>query len=210
MAVLHLLQQEAASKKAFAASTIDQGSSWNSANFFRVNDSQPRNVALNKKGEKVGFQVQVTSTNKPDNSFNMTLNGKTVVVRGSIQQGKLVAFVGDECFKAAVVQKGDDVHVFVDGSHHSFTVPSVVYGKSSVGGSGAVSPMAGKVVKVNVKAGDSVKAGASLMVMEAMKMEHIIKANVDGVVDKVLFSAGDFVEGGKVVVVFVKKAGDDE
>ncbi|RII26770.1 MAG: pyruvate carboxylase [Geobacter sp.] len=55
-------------------------------------------------------------------------------------------------------------------------------------------PMPGKVLKVNVKPGDEVKAGDVLMVTEAMKMETNIKAKADGKVVEVKFKEGEKVE----------------
>lgn len=55
---------------------------------------------------------------------------------------------------------------------------------------GTIAPMTGTIEKVFVKAGDRVKAGDSLMVMIAMKMEHTIKAPKDGRIKKVFFSEG--------------------
>ena len=80
------------------------------------------------------------------------------------------------------------------------------------GGGGCVAPMAGRVVKVAVEAGEEVKKGAALVVMEAMKMEHVIRAPADAVVKAVLFAVGDFVDGGKVLVQFEEeeKGGDGE
>ncbi|SKA19621.1 pyruvate carboxylase [Trichlorobacter thiogenes] len=62
-------------------------------------------------------------------------------------------------------------------------------------------PMPGKVLKVNVKAGDEVKAGDVLMVTEAMKMETNIKAKADGKVAEVKFKEGDTVEKEDLVFV---------
>ncbi len=62
-------------------------------------------------------------------------------------------------------------------------------------------PMPGKVLKVNVKAGDEVKAGDVLMVTEAMKMETNIKAKVDAKVAEVKFKEGDKVEKEDLVFV---------
>jgi pyruvate carboxylase len=62
-------------------------------------------------------------------------------------------------------------------------------------------PMPGKVVKVNVKAGDQVKAGAVLMVTEAMKMETNVKARSDATVAEVKFKEGDKVEKEDLIVV---------
>jgi pyruvate carboxylase len=62
-------------------------------------------------------------------------------------------------------------------------------------------PMPGKVVKVNVKPGDEVKAGAVLLVTEAMKMETNVKARGDGKIAEVRFREGDKVEKEDLLVV---------
>ena len=62
-------------------------------------------------------------------------------------------------------------------------------------------PMPGNILKVNVKAGDAVKSGAVLVVLEAMKMENDIKAPKAGKVVQVLTSKGASVETGAALVV---------
>jgi pyruvate carboxylase len=62
-------------------------------------------------------------------------------------------------------------------------------------------PMPGKVLKVNVKAGDEVKAGDVLLVTEAMKMETNIKAKADAKVVEVKFKEGEKVEKEDLVIV---------
>ena len=59
-----------------------------------------------------------------------------------------------------------------------------------------VSPMPGKILKLFIAQGMRVKKGDALLVMEAMKMEHTIKAIENGVVKKILYCEGDQVEGG--------------
>ncbi len=61
-------------------------------------------------------------------------------------------------------------------------------------------PMPGLVVRIPVKAGDSVQKGDALVVLEAMKMENILKAAEEGVVDSVGVSAGEAVEKGQVLI----------
>ena len=61
--------------------------------------------------------------------------------------------------------------------------------------------MPGKVIKVNVKPGDAVKAGDVLMVTEAMKMETNIKAKADGAVAEVIFKEGEKVEKEDLVII---------
>ncbi len=65
---------------------------------------------------------------------------------------------------------------------------------------GFMAPMPGKVVKVNVKPGDAVKAGATLLVLEAMKMEQATRSPADGVVKAVLVREGDQVTAGQILV----------
>jgi 3-methylcrotonyl-CoA carboxylase alpha subunit len=61
-------------------------------------------------------------------------------------------------------------------------------------------PMPGKVISFHVKAGDKVKRGQALAVMEAMKMEHTLHAPRDGQVLELLYAAGDQVaEGGELL-----------
>ncbi|MDA9570362.1 biotin/lipoyl-binding protein [Gammaproteobacteria bacterium] len=62
-------------------------------------------------------------------------------------------------------------------------------------------PMPGKVIALNVKKGSKVKAGDVLVILEAMKMEHSIKAAEDGVVSKILISKNDQVENGVPLMI---------
>jgi 3-methylcrotonyl-CoA carboxylase alpha subunit len=61
---------------------------------------------------------------------------------------------------------------------------------------GLTAPMPGKVVSFAVKVGDKVKAGQTLAVMEAMKMEHTIAAPKDGQVAELLYAPGDQIAEG--------------
>jgi biotin carboxyl carrier protein len=63
-------------------------------------------------------------------------------------------------------------------------------------------PMPGMVLKIMVNAGDEVKKGDSLLVLEAMKMENNIKALGDGVVTAIPIKAGDKVEKNQVLIKF--------
>jgi propionyl-CoA carboxylase alpha chain len=64
----------------------------------------------------------------------------------------------------------------------------------------ANSPMPGQVLRILVKEGQEVKAGAPLIALEAMKMEQTIKANMDGIVGAILVKPGDIVAPGQKLV----------
>jgi 3-methylcrotonyl-CoA carboxylase alpha subunit len=82
-----------------------------------------------------------------------------------------------------------------------------VFGTLDLGGKGSgeiVSPMPGKVIKINVKTGKPVKKGDTLLVVEAMKMENNITAPKDGKVEKINVKAGDMVDGSLELIVLAE------
>ncbi len=97
---------------------------------------------------------------------------------------------------------GKSVSVLLNGETFVFLRPDPLAGTDAAhGASGDIlAPMTGVVRLVEVKAGDQVKAGDRLLVMEAMKMEHTLKAPRDGVVEAVLVAEGGQAEGGAVLV----------
>ena len=66
---------------------------------------------------------------------------------------------------------------------------------------GYAAPMPGKVVAVNVEAGQAVNAGQLLIVLEAMKMEHRITCSEAGIVKELRVQVGQQVDAGQVMLV---------
>ena len=66
-------------------------------------------------------------------------------------------------------------------------------------------PMPGKVLSVMVKPGDEVQQGDSLIVLEAMKMENVIKSAISGTAAEVPANAGYSVEKGELLVKFAQE-----
>ncbi len=95
-------------------------------------------------------------------------------------------------------QFGESVHLFCDlGATVITELDALAHaGETAAEGGRLTAPMPGKVVSFAVKAGDSVKKGQPLAVMEAMKMEHTIAAPTDGTVAELLFAPGDQVAEG--------------
>ncbi|HVU21759.1 MAG TPA: acetyl/propionyl/methylcrotonyl-CoA carboxylase subunit alpha [Rhizomicrobium sp.] len=69
-----------------------------------------------------------------------------------------------------------------------------------------ITPMPGKIIQVLVRAGDSVRRGQPLAMLEAMKMEHTLAAPADATVESVNVAQGDQVPAETVVVQFAKAA----
>ncbi len=99
---------------------------------------------------------------------------------------------------AEVFRDGHSLIVASGAHQHRLThiVPLAEADRGEGGGGGLNAPMPGKVVQAMVAAGDNVVRGQTVMILEAMKMEHAISAPSDGTVANVFFAAGDQVEEG--------------
>ncbi|MBL7666110.1 MAG: hypothetical protein JNM93_13325 [Bacteriovoracaceae bacterium] len=62
------------------------------------------------------------------------------------------------------------------------------------------SPMPGKIFKIMAKVSQKVTVGEPLLIVEAMKMEHTIKANQDGIIKKINYKEGEQVDAGALLV----------
>ena len=100
---------------------------------------------------------------------------------------------------AHATKVGDTWWVHAHGQTLRYTVVEAGATHGAVGG-GLIAPMPGTVLDVLVKVGQTVHAGDTLMVLEAMKMEHRIVAASDGVVSKIHFAAGERVSQGAALL----------
>ncbi len=112
--------------------------------------------------------------------------------------------VGERTLRATVVTRGDTAWVCIDGASVRLQLaePGAAAAASGAAAKSAASPMSGVVAKMSVDAGAEVVSGAELFVVEAMKMEYVVRAPRDLVVDAVHFQTGDRVELGEEVVSF--------
>jgi 3-methylcrotonyl-CoA carboxylase alpha subunit len=106
--------------------------------------------------------------------------------------------LGERRWTLAVYAQGERITVFApDGTLALQEVDALAHaGESASAGGRLTAPMPGKVVAFLAKAGDAVKAGQPLAVMEAMKMEHTIAAPRDGTIAELLYGVGDQVAEG--------------
>ena len=98
---------------------------------------------------------------------------------------------------------GDDVHLDLAGESHRFFefTPELAAAKEREGDGRLIAPMAGRIVAVRAGPGDAVAKGQILVILEAMKMEHEIKAPADGVVEEIGVAEGDQVDPRQLLAV---------
>jgi len=110
--------------------------------------------------------------------------------------------VGSHRFFAQVTHVDDQILINMPfGDLDAVIVPRFLEPGNEIPEGGLVAPMPGKVIEVKVKKGDKVKAGDTLIIIEAMKMEHSIKATENGKVTKLMVSLNQQVDNGATLLV---------
>ena len=121
--------------------------------------------------------------------------------------------VGDEVFEfpadvfhqAAFVKQGGDILLQVNGREYRIAEAGKQRKVGSDSGN-TQAPMAGKIIQILVEPGQEVKAGDTLLILEAMKMEQQILAPQDGVIDRILCQENDQVSAGAELIVMRETA----
>ena len=105
-----------------------------------------------------------------------------------------------------IIKQGEDFTVFCDGKvsylHHY--IPGADKDEDNLSNGTVVTPMPGKISKLFVKDGERVELGQALLILEAMKMEHTIKAPCNGVVDVSTLERDMQISDGQVLLNVVE------
>ena len=161
-----------------------------------------------------------TNGRMPHQRIKLIILKNEIEIKYQLKRSGLFEVMGTNCKIHAVDESGIDVEV---GSHRFFAqvtraddqilinmpfgdldaviVPRFIEPGNEVPEGGLVAPMPGKVIEVKVKKGDKVKAGDTLIIIEAMKMEHSIKATENGKVTKLMVSLNQQVDNGATLLV---------
>ena len=161
-----------------------------------------------------------TNGRMPHQRIKLMILKNEIEIKYQLKRSGLFEVMGTNCKIHAVDESGIDIEV---GSHRFFAqvtraddqilinmpfgdldaaiVPRFIEPGNEVLEGGLVAPMPGKVIEVRVKKGDKVKAGDTLIIIEAMKMEHSIKATENGKVTKLMVSLNQQVDNGATLLV---------
>ena len=128
--------------------------------------------------------------------YKVTLNGKTYEIE--VEAGKAMCLAEYEALAPSAAPVAAPVAAApVAAAPAAPAAPAM----SVSGGEAVNAPMPGNILKVNVSAGQAVKEGDLLVVLEAMKMENEIFAPKSGTVAQVLVQKGSTVDTGATMVV---------
>ena len=180
-----------------------QGENRNNASLLKEAPSGWRNSRLPR--QKISFEysdkeINVTYKANRDSSFDLNENTKANILQWTTTGIDLE--VNNTRFFSKVTRKNDDLVVHGPwGDALLKILPRFTLPGSELQAGGLVAPMPGKVIDLKVKVGSKVKKGDTLVILEAMKMEHQVKAIEDGKVSQVLIKKDDQLENGALLMI---------
>ena len=186
-----------------AAALWIQGQNRESANILKEIPTGWRNSRLPR--QKINFRylekdLEVTYKANRDGSFDV--NDGTVARVVKWTSSGIDIEVNKSRFFSKVTRDNDNIVVHGPWGDALFKIlPRFTLPGSEAQAGGLIAPMPGKVVDLKVKTGSKVKKGDTLVILEAMKMEHQVKAPEDGKITKVLIKKDDQLENGALLMV---------
>ena len=186
-----------------AAALWIQGQNRESANILKEIPTGWRNSRLPR--QKINFRylekdLEVTYKANRDGSFDV--NDGTVARVVKWTSYGIDIEVNNSRFFSKVTRDNDNIVVHGPWGDALFKIlPRFTLPGSEAQAGGLIAPMPGKVVDLKVKTGSKVKKGDTLVILEAMKMEHQVKAPEDGKITKVLIKKDDQLENGALLMV---------
>ncbi|KAG0057775.1 Methylcrotonoyl-CoA carboxylase subunit alpha, mitochondrial [Gryganskiella cystojenkinii] len=204
-ASLSLVLRDLEASKQAAITSEDATSPFTLNPGLRLNETSEQKLAFKLEDQDVKVGVEFNK----DGSYNVRVQtpSKTTLfsnVMAKLTKDGVLAEIENKLYKSNVIQEGDQVHVFAEEGKVTLDVPQPKYltvGKEEKAGS-LRTPMPCKISQVMCKPGDVVEKGQALIILEAMKMEHIIKSPISGKISDVFFSIGEMVAENKSLIAF--------
>lgn len=166
-------------------------------------------VRLTGDSDNPAVSVQVEEL-EGEAQFRVTIGDESYDLTAYENEGRVVLLRDQKSIDLPVEKRGDEIRVVLPNGKANHEIMDERTYKLQVAlgaGPGAlkpelVSPMAGKIVQVEVEEGDEVEEGQTLLIIEAMKMENEIRAEAATTIKKINVSANDTVDPGDVLIEF--------
>lgn len=213
MAALYLVLSQAKSAELKAEKTNDPYSPWNNTNAWRLNEAHTHQLVL--AHNDIEYSVVVEQKRQGNGSYYLisvdgqNLDGKTHDCQGSIEGDVLKVSIDGYRSQATIAHFSNNISLYCNrnGQNGVFNFTHILpdCGDSSADANhgGLIAPMNGTMVSVLVNTGDKVEKDQALVIMEAMKMEHTIRAPEKGTIEAIFFAEGEMVDGGAELLSFV-------
>jgi len=142
--------------------------------------------------------------------YRLHLDGQSVAVNlHARDDGSALLEIDGVGRRVFIATRGDDVFVHIDGAayqlRYEHPLQRLAHQAQGNAEDSVRAPMPGSVVALHVNAGDSVTRGQTVLVIESMKMETTLTAPRDGVVESVVFAAGQTFDRDAVLLTLASE-----
>ncbi|BFM14370.1 acetyl/propionyl/methylcrotonyl-CoA carboxylase subunit alpha [Maricurvus nonylphenolicus] len=203
LAALYLVLEQEAEAQQNAQASNDPTSPWHATNAWRLNEAHLHRFSLQFHEQEYEVAVEQLASGSATR-YAITVNGKRIHAQGNIEGNILHANLDGYQLRSTVAEHDGSYSLYTQDSALTFSLvqPDLGDHDAGEGAGGLAAPMNGTMVTLLVEAGSHVKKDDALLVMEAMKMEHTIRAPADGTVKAFYYQPGDLVDGGAELLDF--------
>lgn len=145
-----------------------------------------------------GKEVKVHDYKRDGDFVSFVLNGEQYTYTLVSKSSEGMILEGRSRFQAFVASpnREGEAMVIADGKEALVSSGSKKMKQAGSHAGGLTSPMPGKIFKIVLAEGSKVQKGEVILILEAMKMEHAIRADKDGSIKRINFKVGELVQGG--------------
>ena len=176
-----------------------QQSPWDECDQWRMNLPARQNLVLMDEASTYTIEIENQST-----AWCFDYAGDSYLVNGSwVDQHRLRLEINDHMVEFPVLREQQSITLCVQGQTFSFALAASSQDaeREDATTENPCAPMSGAIVALPVVVGDTVAPGDTLMVVEAMKMEHAVVASTGAMISEVLVAIGDQVDEGDTLVL---------
>jgi 3-methylcrotonyl-CoA carboxylase alpha subunit len=195
IAALAILAHRAQQRK--SVEKADRLAPWSQSDGWRLNNTQETTVEFDGAG-----CVTLAYLPQAGSEMRFLAGGKTMA--GTLSNdGLITGTLAGKPFAASCHLSGGELTLFADGDTWRLRLrdPLAEALRTPQSSGSILAPMPGRVLMVHVREHDEVEANAPLVVLEAMKMEHVIRAPLAGVVAEIRTGEGAQVNEGDPLIV---------
>jgi 3-methylcrotonyl-CoA carboxylase alpha subunit len=181
----------------------DRWSPWAAADCWRLNGAGRHSLVLMMEGRKVELSIRPLG----DHAFRLEDRARLIDVEAIERDGRMSLRIDGVKQELSVVRRRNEVVVVFAGRNHAVVFPDPLAPPRAASKEDAslTAPLPARVTRVLAAAGDEVKRGATLLTLEAMKMEIALAAPRDGKIAEIRRAIGDMVQQGEELVIFAEE-----
>ncbi len=178
----------------------DLSSPWNHTDFWQLNGTQATTFTLTESDITHTFNLRSSANNR----YLISYNNEQYQVNFSVEHNTISTLINGIKIKTNFFINNKLIKLFKVYSSYDFEIPTISHESDDTQTEGSLlAPLHGKIVSLEVEPGTKVNKGDSLIIIEAMKMEHTIFAPYTGTVKEYYCAQNEIVDADQQLIEFI-------